>query len=280
MLPKYVLIAGSAASDCHSEKLERANQFVAAVTEEIIRTGNGVTVLAGMEPASDDTSPTIFDWTVLRAVEQILNDSDGNAGRVLARVITGADSITKRFSPENAQLIQRLQAKGAIDVRHIAENLYSGGSYREWQAEISDALVAIGGGKGTYIIGDQMLADSKPVMPMDIMIGAHHSDGDGALKLLSEMKTDQRAFLPRSHEVVNRQLYALSLERPAWSVRRVARTVAKILAAELEVIGNNDDNLPRGIRKFLNKMAGKTPATAQSAYHATRTAETIAKLFE
>ena len=278
MLPKYVLIAGSAAPDCHSEKLERARQFVAAVTEEIIRTGNGVAVLAGREPASDDTSPTIFDWTVLRAVEQFLNDRDGNAGRVLARVITGADSITKRFSPENAQLIQRLQAKGAIDVCHIEEKLYSGGSYRERQADLSDALIAIGGGRGTYIIGDQMLADGKPVMPMDIAIGSRSNDGGGALDLLSEMKTDQRAFLPCGHEVVNRRLYALSLEQPAWSVRRVARTVAKILAAELEVIVNA--NPPGGMRKFLNKMVGKTPAAAQSAYHATRTAETFAQLFE
>ena len=280
MQPQYVLISGSAAPDCHREKLDRANQFVAAVTKEIIRTGNGVTVLAGREPVSDAAGPTIFDWTVLRAVAQVLDDSDENANRVLAHVITAADSFTKRFSSENAHLIQRLQMKGAIDVQHIDENRYYGGSYRNKQAALSDALIAVGGGKGTYNIGDRMLADGKPVMPMDLSIGARSNDGEGALLLLSEMKTDQRTFLPCGHAVVNRQLYALSLEQPTWSVQRIAYTVANILAAELKVIASDNDNPPGGIRRLFNKAASKTPAVAQTTNHATRVIETIAKLFE
>ena len=57
--------------------------------------------------------PTILEWPVLRAVEQVLDDSDGKANRTLARVIAAADSFTKRCSSENARLFQRLQAKDA-----------------------------------------------------------------------------------------------------------------------------------------------------------------------
>lgn len=282
MPPKYILIAGSADPDCPPEKLDRAHKFVAAVTEEIIKTGNGLVVLAAGEPTrgeSDDAVPLIFDWAVLRTIARILDDSYGNADRILARVVTGADSDTKRFSPANTGLIQQLEAKNAVEVQYIDENLYYGGSYRETQTDLSDAMIAIGGGIGTYDIGNRMLQAGKPVMPMHISIGSR--DGDGALRLLSEMKTDPPAFLPRSHQEVNRHLLALSLEHiSCWSIQRIAYQVANILAAELEVSSNDSDNPPGGFRKFLNKMMRKTPAAIQTASHTTRTAESIARLFE
>ena len=278
MQPQYILISGSATPDCPREKLERAHQFVTAVTKEIVRTGSGVTVLVGREPVSDAAGPTIFDWTVLRAVAQVLDDSDENANRVLAHVITAADSFTKRFSPENAQLIQRLQMKGAIDVQHIDKNRYYGGSYRNKQAALSDALIAVGGGKGTYNIGDRMLADGKPVMPMDLSVGARSNDGDGALQLLSEMKTDQRTFLPRSHTVVNLQLYALSLEQPVASIRRIATAVAKILAIELEVSDRDNDKNDSSKGGFLQRVMRRTPKAAQTAYYSARAAEVLSGL--
>ena len=148
MQPKYVLIAGSAAQDCDGEKLAMATQFVAAVTQEILHTGNSLAVLASREPTRAEPDGPVsltFDWTALRTIAQHLEDSSENSGRILARVVTGADSIRKRFSPENARLIQLLQAKGAIDVRHIEENLYYGGSYRELQSDLADALIVVGG---------------------------------------------------------------------------------------------------------------------------------------
>ena len=282
MQPKYVLIAGSAAQDCDGEKLAMATQFVAAVTQEILHTGNSLAVLASREPTRAEPDGPVsltFDWTALRTIAQHLEDSSENSGRILARVVTGADSIRKRFSPENARLIQLLQAKGAIDVRHIEENLYYGGSYRELQSDLADALIVVGGGKGAYVIGDQMLQAGKPVMPMDILIGSRHGDGDGALQLLSEMKTAPEVFLPRNHEVVNRNLYALSLEQPIWSAQRIAYTTAAILADELNACDDGNGKPRRGIWELLNKLARKTPPAAQSAYHATRTAETISNLF-
>ena len=134
MQPKYVLIAGSAAQDCDGEKLAMATQFVAAVTQEILRTGNSLAVLASREPTRAEPDGPVsltFDWTALRTIAQHLEDSSENSGRILARVVTGADSIRKRFSPENARLIQLLQVKGAIDVRHIPANSTAPGKGRD-----------------------------------------------------------------------------------------------------------------------------------------------------
>ena len=44
-------------------------------------------------------------------------------------------------------------------------------------------MIAIGGGSGTYQIADKMLSLGKPVMPMDIQIGARHRDGRGSIQL-------------------------------------------------------------------------------------------------
>ena len=280
---KYVLISGSAAPDCDVEKLARAIQFSAAVTGEVIKTGNGVAVLAAREPTregEDGSAPLTFDWTVLRAVAQTLEDGQAEAGSVLARVVTGTDSIAKRFSPENARLIQDLQTRWVIDVQHLEESRYYGGSYRDVLAGLADALIVVGGGKGTYDMGKRMLEAGKPVMAMDIAIGSRYDDGGGALQLLSEMKTNGQTFLPRHHQVVGKNLYALSLEYPVWPIRRVATAVSEIVAGELEdeCVGNCDAR--NEVKGWLFKLFRKSPQIAQSAYHTARTVETIEKLFQ
>ena len=168
MEQRFFLIVGSADKCCDSTRLARATEFVRAVTEEILRSGNSVAVLATRESVrveDGNTVPLMFDWVVLRAVEDYLEHSEGMADFKMARVFMGTDSMVRRLSPENASLIQRLQAAGAIDVKHIEEDLYSGGEYRDWQAEFCDGMIAIGGGGGTYQIADKMLSSGKPVMP-------------------------------------------------------------------------------------------------------------------
>ena len=234
----YILIAGSASEGCDGERLARALQFVRDATTAILDTGNSVSVLATYEPTRIENgleAPIAFDWEVLRTVERyVLNQPGGKAGRVLVRAATGADSETKRFSDPNRQLIRRLQDMEALEIRYIPEAVYSGGDYRNYLLDMSDGMIAVGGCKGTYITGDMMLAAGKPVMPMDIRIGAIHEDGEGALKLLAEMKSDPKPFLPRRHEIVKRGLSTLSLEGARPPVLRIANEVADILKAELE----------------------------------------------
>ena len=283
MPPKCVLIVGSADRCCDSARLTRATEFARAVAGEVIDTGNSVAVLATREPVRDEgnrTVPLSFDWEVLRAVDSHLERRADRARFYFARVFMGADSMEKRFTSENARLIQRLQVKGAIDVRHIEEDLYSGGEYRDWQAEHCDAMIAIGGGAGTYQIADKMLSLGKPVMPMDIRIGARHRDGGGSLQLIEEMKSDEKLFLPRSHHHVNDRLYALSLEKPYWNTQRIAYTTAHILHHELEDFGFEGLGFLGRAKGILNGMFGKVPQVAQSSFHASRTAETIQRLFD
>ena len=282
MTMKYILIVGSADKDCDGSRLARATEFAKAVTEQVISVGCGVAVLATREPVREEegiTVPLAFDWEVLRTVEQYLENRYDKAGSRIVRVFMGADSMEKRFSTDNVRLFQSLQAKGALDVRHIEEDLYSGGTYGDWQADLCDGMIAIGGGGGTYQIADKMLTLGKPVMPMDIRIGSRHRDGEGAIQLLEEMKSDQKLFLPRSHQVVNTHLYALSIEQPFWSTSKVADAIAQILAFEMEETNGPSENRKGAIRDFLLKAVGKTPQIAQSSFHSSKSIETIGEIF-
>ena len=172
----YILIAGSASEDCDGERLKRALRFVRNVTTAVLDTGNSVSVLATDEPTRTENGvevPIAFDWEVLRTVDRYVQSRPGGyAGRILVRAATGADSETKRFDYQQRQLIRRLQDKKALKFHYIPEDLYSGGDYRNRLVDMSDGMIAIGGGKGTYIAGDMMIDAGKPVMPMDIRIGA------------------------------------------------------------------------------------------------------------
>ena len=237
MKPKKILIVGSASKDCDTEKIRRASEFAKALTKEIISAGHSVAVLATGEPVKTEQGqpiPLVFDWEVLRAVDERLMRTGDTGGWPLAVVFMRADAMQTKISGDNATLIRKLQSNNAIQVHHIEADLYSGGEYRDWQTDFCDGMVAIGGGKGTYQVADKMLKAGRPVMPMDVELGAYGEDGKGAVQLLSEMKSDERMFLPRNYSLVSSKLYALSLESPCWPVDRVAYTVAAILSDELD----------------------------------------------
>ena len=280
MKPKNILIVGSASKGCESEKIQRASEFAKAIAKEIISAGHSVGVLAMGEPVrieGDQTVPLVFDWEVLRAVDESIMRTGDISGRPLASVFMRTDAMQTKISDANGKLIRKLQSKNAIEVQHIESDLYSGGEYRDWQTDFCQAMVAIGGGKGTYQVGDKMLRAGRPVMPMDIELGAYSEDGNGAVQLLSEMKSDARTFLPRNYQLVSSKLYALSLENPYWPTERVAYTIAKILSDELDV-GDGSDRRPRfqRARALLNMIL---PAS-QGTYYGVKSAEALEKLFQ
>ena len=273
MKPKYILIAGSASETCDGEKLERALEFAREATAAILRSGNSVTVFAASERANEAERPIVFDWEILRAVDDYLENEAGSAKRIMARVVTGADSVEKRFGEENAGLMQRLQSKGAVQLHYISENRYTGGNFRAKLVEVSDAMIAVGGGTGVYDNATKMLEAGKPVMPMDIQIGSSQDDGDGALQLLSEMKGDPSRFLLYGHKVVSEKMLALSLERPYESTRRVANDAARMLNLELAGRNNKALQLADALARPFFKLIRKPSQSVRSMYYGAKILE-------
>ncbi len=100
----------------------------------------------------------------------------------------------------------------------------------------ADAMLAIGGGKGTYSAGREMISQVKPVLPLDLQLGSIVYNGDGAVTLHREMMSTPDRFFPKTHwEVINRG-GMLSLDRGINDVGAVARVSTEMLARELEII--------------------------------------------
>ena len=178
--------------------------------------------------------PRIFDWVVLREVERYV-ESATEGPRKCARIVMPDHVVESRLSDGNLRTLSNLQQRDVVEVERIRREEYTGGRYRELQVELADAMVAVGGGKGTYICGTDMLAAGKPVLPIDLNVGAFSGDGDGALLLHRELMDDPARFFPGNHEPIMNRLDTLTLERDVHSVSAVAQRAAEFLAAELSL---------------------------------------------
>jgi hypothetical protein len=135
------------------------------------------------------------------------------------------------MSARNRRTFSNLQQRGALEVERIPSDEYAGGTYRRWECDLADALVAMGGGKGTYIVGYEMLELQKPVLSLDLDIGAYSEDGEGALLLHRELQADASRFFPATHNRVADQIEAVSFEGNTVDV--VARRAVELLDREM-----------------------------------------------
>ena len=195
MKGKFILIYGSASRSCPVDKLDRAIDLVQCFIAEVLRRGGGVVVLGADESATVDSHgrPRIFDWIVLRGVEQYV-ESTSEDPRVCARLVMSDQAVETKLDDQNLQTLSNLEQRGALEVERIRREKYTGEKYRQLEIKLADAMLAVGGGKGTYICGADMLDVGKPVLPIDLKIGASVDDGEGAVLLHRELMNDPARF--------------------------------------------------------------------------------------
>ena len=232
---KYILVSGSASRSCPPEKLDTAVLFLLGFTEEVLRRGGGVVVLAGGEDATTDErgTPRVFDWLVLRAVERHARRTTEEP-RPYALVVMSDDAPESRIDDANLRLLMGLEQRNVVEREHIRRQVFTGGAYRAAMVERADAMLAIGGGKGTYSAGEKMTELAKPVLPLDLQLGSIADDGDGAVALHREMLSDPGRFLPHTHSDVMNRIGVVSLDRGLNEAAGAAVTAAEILDRELQ----------------------------------------------
>ena len=237
MKGKFILISGSAGQSCPADKLDVASRFVRSFTGEVLSRGGGVVVLAGDQAITDDEhgAPRIFDWLALREVERYVN-STTESSRSYARVVMSDEAPESKIDDAGLLLLRNLEQRNAVERYHIRREVFTGGEYRKAMVDRADAMLAIGGGKGTYAAGTEMAARGKPVLPLDLQLGSRANDGDGAVALHREMTADPGRFFPSTHQGVIDRAGLLSLDRGISDVVAVARVSAEMLAGELEVL--------------------------------------------
>ena len=235
MKGRFVLIAGSAGQSCPADKLGVATQFVRGFTGEVLRRGGAVVVLAGDEGSIGEGrgTPHVFDWLALQEIERHAN-STTECSRPYARVVMSDVAWESKIDDAGLRLLRNLEQRNAVQLCHIRREVFTGGEYRRVMVEESDAMLAIGGGKGTYTAGTGMIALGKPVLPLDLQLGSTTDDGDGAVALHREMASEPRRFFPRTHHDVMNRVGLLSLDRGINDAASVARVSAEMLSRELE----------------------------------------------
>lgn len=231
---RFVLISGSASRSCPNDRLEIAIRFVESFTEEVLRRGGGVVVLAGDEESVKNERGTslIFDWVALRAVEQFAQTTMAQP-RPYARVVMSDQAPTSKIDDENLKLLRNLEQRNVVERFHIRREVYTGGEYRTVMTDIADAMVAVGGGKGTYSAAAEMIKLDKPVLPLDLEIGGITEDGEGAIALYREMMSDTDWFFANTHSEVKNRMGLLSLSRGLVEPEVAARAAAEMLSEEL-----------------------------------------------
>ena len=231
---KFILISGSASPSCPVEKLDRAIDFVQSFVVEALRLGGGVVVLGSDESATlaPHGKPRIFDWVVLREVERYVKTTTKPL-RTLVRLVMSDQAAETKFDDKNFRTFSKLAQRGVLEVERIRREEYTGGRYRQLELELADAMVAIGGGKGTYISGTDMLEAGKPVLPLDLKVGASSEDGNGAVLLLRELTQDPVRFFKNTESEVIDKIDTLSLDRGMYQPYDVAQRAAELLSSEL-----------------------------------------------
>ena len=263
MKGNFLLISGSASRSCPPEQLARAIQFIELLTSEVLRAGGGLVVLLGDENQTKgpDGNPRIFDWIIMRAIERYATNTIEPA-RTLAWVVMSDDAWDRNMNDDNRQIFTSLQQRGVLEIERIRREEFTGGAYRRSECELADVMVAVGGGKGTYSLGMDMIDLGKPVLPVDLEIGSLSEDGEGAVQLHREMLSDPGAYFPRTHGDVVNQMETLSLERSGHDVAGVALRAVELLSRELAV-GATDKgsdvkplagNIGTGVNRFLSSV--------------------------
>ena len=192
-------------------------------------------VLAGDQASTEEEhgAPPIFDWLALREVERYVNSTTGSP-RSYARIVMSDKAPKSKIDDAGLLLLRNLEQRNAVELCHVRREVFTGGEYRKMMVERSDAMLAVGGGKGTYAAGTEMAALGKPVLPLDLQLGSTANDGDGAVALHREMTADPGRFFPSTHQDVVNRVGVLSLDRGINDAVTVARVSAEMLAGELE----------------------------------------------
>lgn len=254
---KFIMLSGSANPSCPANKFDIASRFVKSFTGEVLRRGGGLVVLAGDEESTKDEhgTPHVFDWLVLREVENYA-ESTTEDPRPYARVIMSDEAPEAKIDDANLRLLRNLEQRSVVELCPIRREVFTGGEYRKVMIECADAMLAIGGGKGTYSAAIEMVAQGKPVLPLNLQLGSIVEDGDGAVVLHRELVSDPGRFLPNTHQAVKNRFGLLSLDRQINDPESVARVSAEILARELDAILPSDQpmNVKRRLTTALQAM--------------------------
>jgi len=197
---RRIHLVGSAAPNCAEAHLAYAHDLVQALACELNKEGANFMIPFGKEPflAGRSTGPSIiFDWTVAQTVAAALAAGTvapkGPNGRLVTTLAT--DKLHKHMPPTRRPIFEELQKRDAMNLEFCPPGWSAGAVRRQRQAQLGDIMIAISGGEGTEHLAEEYLEHGKPVVPLDLELGASSGDGSGgATKLFGRALADPAHF--------------------------------------------------------------------------------------
>jgi hypothetical protein len=115
----------------------------------------------------------------------------------------------RQVPSDRRDIWQVLVNAGAVEDRRQLPGHYFGSGRREVLAQRSDILIAISGGAGVEHLCDLFATNGKPVIPLDLRLGASSEDGSGgSAALFASARHDARPFFRLDNEALAGALLA------------------------------------------------------------------------
>jgi len=210
-------ISGSANAKTDPALIAYAHEIVRGLVKEVMRAGGGIVVGLGKEPraegAAADAPSLLFDWTALdAAAESIAAGISAWPRKFGLPVVVATSEKAESEVPDNRRdLYNALLKSGLLQVESIMPGSRAAAFLRQRQAGFADVLVALSGGTGVEHSASLYLQRRKPVIPLDLPLGASRDDGTGgALRLSKEARSDPARFFRFSSVFSNTEGAALA----------------------------------------------------------------------
>jgi hypothetical protein len=237
---RYIHLAGSANKSRPASLIRYAHDLMRNITAEILRSGGGLVLFAGREPLQkqgDAGSPAlIFDWTTLETVAASASHGRLPWPHTRPPIVVVTSEKAEKEIPENRRALwQSLLKSGLVRVEYIQPGARSGALLRERQSQFGNVLICVGGGTGVEHLADLYQARHRPVIPLDIALGASRDDGiGGSERMNSQARANPNEFLRLRPELAgggSALLVAASSGNGFVPHEEVASSLMRLLAA-------------------------------------------------
>ncbi len=181
---RRIHIVGSADPESDPVKLQYAHSLLSKLTFALAKEGATFVIPIASEPLLKDRTDgpsIIFDWTIVETIHRALNEEGvsptGSNGRLIATLVTS--KTDGQIPSTRREIYDDLRDREAIYMDFLPPGWTAGALRRQRLAQLGDILIGVSGGQGVEQLAIEYSTKGKPVIPLDLAMGASQRDGSG-----------------------------------------------------------------------------------------------------